>query len=449
MKWHFIGVGGIGMSGLARLLLQKGEEVTGCDREATPLLDELRQLGARIDLGHSPGHLEEGMQVVLSSAIDPREEEVEAARRMGLRILHRGELLAELFRGRRGVAVAGSHGKSTTTAMTVMALRYAGADPSFLVGARLRDLGVNAGWGQGPFLVAEVDESDGSFTWVHPEVAIITNIDDDHLDRYGTLKAMEEAFLAFAGQARHRVVCADDPKARRLLHEGLDGFLSYGLSDGAELKAEDVELLPWGSRFRALWRGRPLAEVTLRVPGEHNVKNALGALGAGLLLGLNPEALAEGLSAYSGIGRRFEILSREGGILVLDDYAHHPAEIRATLSAARRLKGRRLLVVFQPHRFSRTRRLAPAFGSAFSEADHLYLLPIYSAGEAEDPAVSHQDIARYVREEGHPPVEVWEDREALRGHLLKVLQEGDVIVFMGAGDIGREGRLLAQALHQR
>ncbi|MDI3269640.1 MAG: UDP-N-acetylmuramate--L-alanine ligase [Bacillota bacterium] len=445
MKWHFVGVGGIGMSGLARILLQKGQEVSGCDVKEGPVLEELRQLGARIELGHSPAHLEEGMQVVLSSAISLEEEEVRAARAMGLPLFHRGELLADLFREKRGVAVAGSHGKSTTTAMTVMALTHAGVDPSFLVGARLQDLGVSSHWGKGPYLVAEVDESDRSFTWVEPAVAVITNIDDDHLERYGSLEAMEEAFLEFASKARHRVACADDEKARRLFRGSMP-FLSYGFSAEADLQAEEVELKDLGSSFTVRWEGRRVARVALKVPGIHNVRNALGALGAGLLLGLEPAALAQGLSAYSGIGRRFELLGKDRGITVLDDYAHHPAEIKATLAAARRLNGHRLLVVFQPHRFSRTRRLAASFGEAFADADRLYLLPIYSAGEAEDPEVRSDDIARHVLAHGAPPVEVWEDREGLRDHLLAILEEGDVLLYMGAGDVGQEGLRLVQAL---
>lgn len=435
------------MSGLAAVLLSKGERVSGCDTHEGPVVARLRAMGAEIFLGHDPSHLAERPRIVVSSAIREDEPELSAARSLGLEIRHRGDILADLFQGRRGVAVCGTHGKSTTTGMVAMALRSAGTDPTVLAGADLRDLGGNAILGSDSLVVAEADESDGSFTKISPTVAVITNVDDDHLDHYGSMEKLVDAFRIFAGRVQPggtAVLCGDDDNARRLCDAAPS--LVYGLREPAELTAVDIEAEAWGSEFQAVHRGRRLGRVKLQIPGLHNVANALAAIGAGLSLGLEAEALFPGLAEFHGATRRFQVLGRVGDVTVIDDYAHHPTEIATTLRVARGLTPGRLFVLFQPHRYSRTRNLANEFGPAFSAADRLFLVPIYPAGEEPLPGVHAGLIEASVTRHGRPDVARRDDREALVDEIANLVRPGDVVMVMGAGDIRKDGERLVSRL---
>ncbi|MBE3590299.1 MAG: UDP-N-acetylmuramate--L-alanine ligase [Firmicutes bacterium] len=446
-SWHFIGIGGAGMSGLAHILLSLGERVSGCDAADGPALDRLRARGAAVSIGHDPDHLRDGMRVVVSSAIRPDEPELLAARARGLEVVHRGDLLADLFRTRRGVAVCGTHGKSTTTGLTAMVLRAAGLDPTIVAGADLPDVGGNAHLGRDPWIVAEADESDGSFTKIAPTVAVVTNIDDDHLDHYGTVESLIDAFRTFVRRVPPdgcAVVCGDDPHSRSLAP--LAPSIVYGLREPAELTATDIDSDGWGSRFTVRRGGRALGRAEIRLPGLHNVSNALAALAAGLALGLPAEALIPGLATFHGARRRFQVLGRVDGVTVVDDYAHHPTEIATTLRAARAVAQGRVIVLFQPHRYTRTRILAAEFGPAFADADLLFLAPIYSAGEPPLPGVDSSLILDAVRRFGRPEVELFADREAMVRRAAAEARPGDLILSMGAGDIRRDGERLVALL---
>ncbi|MBX6350625.1 MAG: UDP-N-acetylmuramate--L-alanine ligase [Clostridia bacterium] len=448
-RWHFVGMGGAGMSALASILLAMGERVSGCDRKDGEALARLRQQGAEVFLGHDPAHLAERPIVVVSSAIRQDEPELLAARAMGLTVRPRGELLASLFDGRRGVAVCGTHGKSTTTGMIATALRAAGHDPTVVLGADLPELPGNGRLGRDPLIVAEADESDGSFTHIRPTVAVVTNVDDDHLDHYGSMVELVRAFDRFAGNASPEggaVLCADDPRAAGLAPGRRR--LTYGVEAAADLVAREVALEPWGSEFVAVLSGRRLGRVRLRVPGLHNVANALGALGAGLLLGERPDVFMEGLSRFPGVARRFQVLGRVGGVTVIDDYAHHPTEVAATLKAARAVTPGRLVVLFQPHRFTRTKNLARDFGPALALADLVYLVPIYSAGEDPLPGVDARLILEAVDAAGRR-ARLLGDRRELVAEVAELVRPGDVVMVMGAGDIRRDGETLVSLLSAR
>lgn len=449
-SWHFIGIGGAGMSGLAHILLNMGENVSGCDASDGPALERLRAQGAAVCVGHDPAHLRDGMRVVVSSAIRPDEPELVEARARGLTVVHRGDLLADLFRSRRGVAVCGTHGKSTTTGLVAMVLRSAGLDPTIVAGADLPDFGGNAHLGRDPWIVAEADESDGSFTKIAPTVAVVTNIDDDHLDHYGSIDRLIDAFRTFVRRVPAdgcAVVCGDDPRSRALAP--LVPSIVYGLREPAELTAADIDSNGWGSRFTVLRGGRVLGRAEICLPGLHNVSNALAALAAGLALGLPAEALIPGLAAFHGARRRFQVLGRVGDVTVIDDYAHHPTEIATTLRAARAVANGRIIVLFQPHRYTRTRILAEEFGPAFADADHLLLAPIYAAGEPPLPGVDSTLIHDAVRRFGRPEVELFADREAMVRHAASLVRPGDLVMSMGAGDIRKDGERLVTLLAAR
>ena len=434
---HFIGIGGSGMSGLAEVLLNMGYEVTGSDLKASEVTDRLIARGGRVFIGHEPSNVENAQVVVYSSAVRPGNPEMEAARAAGVPIIPRADMLAELMRMKYGIAVGGSHGKTTTTSMIAAVLARGGLDPTIVVGGRVQALGSNAKLGHGRFLVAEADESDGSFLRLAPAVTVITNIDREHLDHYRDIDEIRQAFVYFANRVPFygvSILCADDPHVRAILPSVSKRSLLYGIAPDAEIRAEDVQALSHGARFRVMAAGRELGEMTLHVPGRHNVLNALAAVAVGLELEVAFGHVREALEAFSGVGRRFETRGEEGGVRVVDDYGHHPTEIRATLAAARGLGGR-VLVLFQPHRYSRTAALREEFATCFAEADRVWLLDVYAAGEAPIEGASAEALVSAAHARGQAQVRYAPDAGAAARAAAYEAQPGDVILTLGAGDV--------------
>ncbi|HUP18552.1 MAG TPA: UDP-N-acetylmuramate--L-alanine ligase [Gemmatimonadota bacterium] len=437
-RLHFMGIGGAGMCALAEILLDRGLVVTGCDLRPGAAAPHLTALGAQIHTGHSPDHLHPDDGVVVSSAIQAQEPEVVAARERGHPIVRRAEMLGALMTGSPGIAVAGTHGKSTTTAMIGAVLEAAGWDPTVMVGGRMRDRGGNVRIGRGEWLVAEADEFDRSFLALSPRHAVVTNVEVDHLDTYGTPQAYRAAFAEFVGQVTAGgvvVVGADDPGARSLpISDGIRRT-TFGLGEHADVRATDLLDGEMESRFTLVLAGEPAGEVVLGLPGRHNVRNALAAAAIGWALDVDPGAIRDGLTRVRGIERRFEIVRTGVDLTIIDDYAHHPTEVEAALATARRsFPGRRLVAVFQPHLYSRTRDLAEEFGRSLAAADVVFVMPIYPAREAPIPGVTAELVSRAARAAG--AAEVIDLGEADEARLVAArLAPGDVVVTMGAGDI--------------
>ena len=450
---HFIGIGGAGMSGIARILLARGVRVSGSDRRDTPTLLALRALGARVAVGHDPAHLGDADTVVVSTAIRPDNSELVAARARGLAVLPRAVALAAVMAGRRSVAVAGTHGKTSTTSMLTVAVQACGADPSFAIGGDLNESGSNAHAGEGDVFVAEADESDRSFLLLSPFAAIVTNVEADHLDNYGDLAAVEDAFDRFVGTVDPGgfvVVCADDPGAARLRDVETPGRLrTYGTADDADLRMVDLEVARTGTSWTAVLDGHVLGRVRIQVPGEHMARNSAAALLAGLELGLPLQGLIEGLGRFGGVHRRFEFKGAAGGVRVFDDYAHHPTEVRAQLQAARAVAGSgRLVVAFQPHLYSRTLQFAEGFGAALGLADEVVVMDVYGAREDPVPGVTGAMVAEAVPLP--PECVVFEPSwSAAAPALAARTRPGDVVLTMGAGDVSMVGPEVLEALRAR
>ncbi|RFU22590.1 UDP-N-acetylmuramate--L-alanine ligase [Geodermatophilus marinus] len=450
---HFVGIGGAGMSGIARILLARGVTVSGSDRRDTPTLLALRALGARVELGHDPAHLGEADTVVVSTAIRDDNPELAAARERGLRVLPRAVALAAVMAGRRSVAVAGTHGKTSTTSMLTVAVQACGADPSFAIGGDLNESGSNAHAGEGDVFVAEADESDRSFLLLSPFGAVVTNVEADHLDNYGDLAAVEQAFDRFLGTvdpAGFVVLCADDPGAARLIGVPTGARVrTYGTTPDADLRVLDVEVGPEATAWTAVLDGRVLGRVQIRVPGEHMARNSAAALLAGLELGLPAEGLVAGLGRFGGVHRRFELKGTVGGVRVYDDYAHHPTEVEAQLRAARAVAGTgRVVVAFQPHLYSRTRQFAAGFGAALGLADEVVVMDVYGAREDPVPGVTGAMVAEAVP---LPPERVrfepsW---SAAAPALADRAGPGDLVITMGAGNVSMVGPEVLEALRAR
>ncbi|HAH07778.1 MAG TPA: UDP-N-acetylmuramate--L-alanine ligase [Elusimicrobia bacterium] len=442
---HFVGIGGVGMSGIAQVLLNLGYEVSGSDLRETEVTHRLKAAGAKVFAGHRASNARGAQVVVTSSAVAPANCEVAEARRAGIPVVPRAEMLAELCRMKKTVTVAGSHGKTTATSMAAMALAGAGADPTMIIGGQLANIGSNARLGLGEYLVAEADESDGSFVRLLPLVAVVTNIDSDHLDHYGTLENLKAAFLEhlhrlpFYGAA---VLCADDPNLRSLLPKVERTVLTYGLKAGADWTAKLLPSKAAGVRMAVFRRGRRMGELSLKVCGRHNALNALAAVAVGDFLGFDLKRVFRGLSDFRGVGRRMERLGEGGGVLFIDDYGHHPTEIRVTLDALREAyPGRRVVAVFQPHRFTRTKLLHREFGSAFKKASRVYVMDIYPAGEAPLRGVDSGLIisaARRVRTDAR--------RYCRPMDVLRDLRPGDIVLTIGAGDVWKVGLDLLRRL---
>ena len=448
---HFVGIGGIGMSGIAEVLLTLGYTVSGSDLVDSETTRRLGRLGARIYLGaHDATHVTPGIDVlVISSAVTFANPEVARGRELKIPIIPRAEMLAELMRMKYGVAVAGSHGKTTTTSLIGAVLHEAGRDPTMVVGGKLRALGTNVRLGQAEFLVAEADESDGTFLLLSPIIAVVTNIDREHLDFYRDMERVREAYLQFI----HRVpfyglaiLCIDNVNVRALLPQIRKRFVTYGTSPEADWQARELGVEGLETTFE-VWRdGRQVGPVRLHMPGRHNALNALAALAAAAELEIPFRSASRALEQFGGIHRRFEVKGEESGVLVVDDYGHHPEEIRATLHAAREGFTRRLVVAFQPHRYTRTRDLFGDFLEAFDDADVVLLTDIYAAGEARLGSVSSEALFHALRRRGHLDVRYVASRDRVAQALLDVAAPGDLVLTLGAGDIYRSADELLELL---
>ena len=436
---HFVGIGGVGMSGIAEVLLTLGYRVTGSDMKRGETIERLERLGAKVFSGHEPAHLEGAHVVVYSSAVARDNVEVQVARQRGIPVIPRAEMLAELMRLKYGIAIAGTHGKTTTTSIVAAVLGAGGFDPTVVVGGRVHGLGANARLGQGEFLVAEADESDGSFLKLTPTIAVVTTIDAEHLDYYTDVAAIRETFLQFINKVPFygaAVLCADQPEIQTLLPRVEKRVISYGLAGPADLAAAAVRLDGLTARFEVLQRGESLGELALQVPGAHNVANALAATAVGLDLEIPFAVIQRALAGFTGVHRRFQVKGEVDGILVVNDYGHHPAEVRATLAAARAGFSRRLVVAFQPHRYTRTLHLHAEFLTAFGDADVLVLTDIYPAGEAPIPGVHARALAEGIAARTTREVRYVSDRGELVELLLRIVRPGDLVLTLGAGDIG-------------
>jgi UDP-N-acetylmuramate--alanine ligase len=442
---HFVGIGGAGMSGIARVLLARGARVSGSDARSSRTTAALTALGATVHTGHAASHVDHVDTVVVSTAIRQDNPELVAARERGLRVLLRAEALATLMAGRRGVAVAGTHGKTTTTSMLTVAVQHCGVDPSFAIGGDLNEAASNAHHGSGELFVVEADESDGSFLAYRPHAAVVTNVEADHLDHYGDAAAVDRAFESFVltvDPAGFVVLCADDEGTRRLAawarRQGVD-VRTYGTAEDADLRLSALTTSGTTSRYEPVLRGRRLPPVTLGVPGRHLALNSAGALLLGIGLGLDAGTLVEGLGGFTGVRRRMELKGTEAGVRVYDDYAHHPTELIAQLTAAREVAGRgRLVVAFQPHRYSRTLAFAEEFGRSLGLADEVVVMEVYSAGEDPVPGVTGATVAAGVplpRER----VRFEPSWSAVPKLLADLAEPGDLVLTLGAGDITAVG----------
>ncbi len=439
---HFVGIGGIGMSGIAEVLLNLGYAVSGSDVSLTDITHRLASLGAVVFSGHEVSHLVNADVVVTSTAVGDDNPEVLEAHRRGIPVIPRAEMLAELLKMKFSVAVSGSHGKTTTTSMVSTVLAHGGLDPTMVIGGKLASIGSNAKIGDGEIIVAEADESDGSFLKLNPCLAVITNVDREHLDHYRDIEEIKEAFLKFANIVPFygcTVLCVDDEHVRAILPRIKRRLTTYGLTAPADYRAEEISLAGPQSRFTVSFRGEPLGEVTLNVPGRFNVANALAAIAVARELDLPFDVIREGLAAFVGVHRRLEIKGKAGGVTVVDDYGHHPTEIRETLRAARQVWKDRMIVVFQPHRYTRTQKLYEEFLGAFSDADHLIVTDIYAASEKPIEGVSAAGLCEAIRSCGHRDAVYLSGFDRITEHLLATAKPSDVIITQGAGNVWKIG----------
>jgi UDP-N-acetylmuramate--alanine ligase len=450
---HFTGIGGIGMSGIAEVLLNLGYTISGSDVKLTPVTDRLAKLGATVYEGHQASHVSGAKALVVSSAVDEQNPEVQEARRLQIPVIPRGELLAELMRLKYGIAVAGSHGKTTTTSMVATILNHAGLDPTVVVGGKVATMGgANARVGKSDFLVVESDESDRSFLKLAPILAVVTNIDREHLDCYSSLDDIRAAFIEFVNKVPFYgavILCLADENVQSILPFVRRRIITYGRSAQAEIEAQDVRCSPFASDFSVRFREIDLGQFHLAVPGEHNVLNALAAIGVALELKVVPEKIRAGLALFSGVDRRFQIRGKQADVTVIDDYGHHPTEIRATLAAARLCGYGRIHVIFQPHRYTRTFHLMDEFARSFMQADRLYVLDIYAASEQPIEGVTAQALVERIRQFGHRAVEYAESMNAAVDAVVGGVEPGDLVLTLGAGNVWQAGDLVLAAIGKR
>ncbi len=448
---HFVGIGGVGMSGLAELLHDLGCRVSGSDLREGAVLARLRDRGLAVAVGHDAGHVEDADVVVVSSAVRASNPEIREAIQRGIPVIPRAEMLAEIMRMKEGIAVAGAHGKTTTTSLVAHVLDAAGLDPTAVIGGRVRGASGGMRLGRGDFLVAEADESDGSFLRLQPVIAVVTNVEAEHLDHWGSLEAIHAGFADFANRVPFwglTVACLDDPGVQAILPRLSRRIVTYGFSAQADLVAANPEALHWGVRFHVRRRGERLGALHLPLPGRHNVQNALAALCVALELDVPFATAAEALESFGGVERRFETVGSAAGVRVVDDYGHHPTEIRATLAAARELHAGRIVAVFQPHRYTRTRDLFESFATAFHDSDALWLTEIYAAGEEKIPNVESAALAAAIEAHGHRSVRFVPDLERVVEELAPELREGDLVLVMGAGNVSSLAPRLVAALEE-
>jgi UDP-N-acetylmuramate--alanine ligase len=449
---HFTGIGGIGMSGIAEVLLNLGYQISGSDVKLSATTERLEKMGARVFEGHQASNVGEARALVVSSAVDAQNPEVQEARRMQIPVIPRGELLAELMRLKYGIAVAGSHGKTTTTSMTATILNFAGLDPTVVVGGRVGTMGgSNARVGHSDFLVVESDESDGSFLKLAPIVAVVTNIDREHLDHYPSLDAIRAAFIEFVNKIPFygaAIVCLDDPNVQGILPEIRRRTITYGTTSQADLEAIDIGCGHFASDFALRYRTAHLGRFHLGIPGRHNVLNAMAAVAVALELEVKPDTIREALATFSGVDRRFQVRGKEKGITVVDDYGHHPTEIRATLDGARLCGFRRVHVLFQPHRYTRTFHLMDEFARSFHQADHLYVMDIYAASEQPIEGVTAESLVERIRQFGHRSVEHVGTMDRGVEAMLGAARDGDLVLTLGAGSVWQAGEKVLSRLRE-
>ncbi len=449
---HFVGIGGIGMSAIAEVLLTLGYQISGSDVKTSAITERLSKLGATIHLGHRSENVTGAKAVVVTSALDASNAEVAEARRLQIPVIPRGELLAELMRLKFGIAIAGSHGKTTTTSMVASILNTADMDPTVVVGGKVAAMqGSNARVGKSSLLVVESDESDGSFLKLAPIIAVVTNIDREHLDHYHSLTEIQEAFTDFVNKVPFygaAVLCTEDKNIQQIYPAIKRRTITYGRSAQVDLEIQNVKLAPASTTFSIWRRGQDLGTFRLNVPGIHNVLNATAAIGVGLELDIPLEKLRDGVLAFAGVDRRFSIRGIERGVTVVDDYGHHPTEVKATLAAARLTPYRQIHVLFQPHRFSRTKHLLEEFGTAFHQADHLYLLDIYAASEQAIEGVNTSALLDKIRSYGHRSAEYVGSLEAGVAAVTAAVQPGDLVITLGAGSVSQAADRILDRLRE-
>jgi UDP-N-acetylmuramate--alanine ligase len=443
-KLHFVGIGGIGMSGIAEILIDQGFSITGSDRAASDNTERLESLGAKVYIGHDAKNLEPEVDVlVYSSAVAPDNPEVMEARQRKIPVIRRAEMLAEVMRLKYGIGIAGTHGKTTTTSMVSLILMEGGIDPTVIVGGRLHGLaGSNARLGKGDFIVVEADEFDRSFLSIAPTIAVLTTLETDHLDCYRDLEDIKSAFIQFAQKVPFYgfvVLCLDEPALQDIMPKIKKKIITYGLNGQADLQAVDIVHKKNVSRFLVVREGQDLGEIELQIPGKHNVQNALAAIAVGLELTVPFEKVKAGIEKFTGVFRRWEVKAELDGITVIDDYAHHPTEIRATLAGAKAGWRRRVIGVFQPHLYSRTRDFYDDFGRAFFNADVLVVTDVYPAREEPIQGVTGELIVNAAKQYGHKQVHYVPDKKNLPAFLRSIVQKGDIVITMGAGDIWKYG----------
>ena len=449
---HFVGIGGIGMSGIAEVLLNLGFKVSGSDLKRSEATRRLEGLGGTVLYGHDEGNLGNADVVVVSSAVKPDNPEVVEAHRRLIPVIPRAEMLAELMRLKKGIAIAGTHGKTTTTSMVATVLSRAGIDPTVVIGGRLNSIGSNARLGQGEYMVAEADESDGSFLYLSPLVSVVTNIDPEHLDHYGDMDRMMDAYLDFMNKVPFyglSVLCMDSRNIQLLLPKVRKRSVTFGMTPQADFQAVDVEFNGAETSFSVRYREKPLGRIRIGMPGLHNVYNALACTTTAMELDIPFAAVREALEGFSGIQRRFQLKGEVGGIMVVDDYGHHPEEIKATLRGAKEGWDRRVIAVFQPHRYTRTRDLFDDFVTAFNEADAVVLTDIYPAGEEPIEGVSARRLFEAIDRHGHKDVSYIPDRMEIPAFLCGKAGRGDMVITLGAGNIWEVGDAILAALRER
>lgn len=448
-KIHMVGIGGSGMSGIAEVLLGTGFRVTGSDLLDSEVTRRLRNLGADVFIGHNAGYVGDAEAVVYSSAVQPDHVELTAARNRKIPLIPRAEMLAELMRMKAGVAISGTHGKTTTTSMAGAVLTEGNLDPTVIVGGRIKRIEGGVRRGAGDILVAEADEFDQSFLRLTPTFVVITNIDEDHIECYGSFEALEDAFVRFGNSVPfygRTIVCLDEPSIQKVLPRFNRSILTYGLSPQADVRGSDVRFNRSETNFQVFFGGAQLGEIRLKLPGRHNALNALAASAVGLELGVSFEQIKTALESFEGVHRRFEIFGEVRGIMIVDDFAHHPAEIAATLSAAKTGWNRPLVAIFQPHLFSRTQSLAKEFGRALLAAETAIVLPIYPARESPIEGVTNQLIVDAAREMGHKNIVGLEDRNLIVEAVRNAAKPGDMVLTIGAGDVHKLGSMIIQGL---
>jgi len=440
---HFVGIGGIGMSGIAELLLNLGYKVSGSDVKSSDITDRLKTLGGAIFKGHAAENIKGADVVVISSAIDPDNPEVQAAGQSSIPVIPRAEMLAELMRLKYSIAIAGAHGKTSTTSIVASVLAEGGLDPTVVIGGKLKSIGSNAVLGEGDFIVAEADESDGSFLKFSPTIAVVTNIDKEHLDFYADLDAIKTVFLNFLDRIPFyglAVLCLDNEPIQDLIPRMKKRYTTYGMTSQADFQIRDVEFGQQKSRFDIYHRGNKMGMINLNLPGIHNVYNATASIAVGVELNIAFDQIKRALETVEGVQRRLEIKGESNGVTVIDDYGHHPTEIKVTLETIEEnWPNRRKVVVFQPHRYSRTRALFDEFSRAFYQSDVLVVLPIYAASEKKIEGVTSQNLCEEIKAHGHKEVIHADGFKAALSHLKQTLQPGDVLLTLGAGDVWKVG----------